>query len=82
MAVAMDLCDLPDDIEATYIPYRTILRQRQQGKTFSTGSYTEGLKLFRVVSGEIEVKAAAVQAGMFSVTYLFCNIFKRRSTQF
>ena len=44
------------DIGATHFLCKTTLRQRQQGKKLSIGSFIAGLKLFRPDSGEIEVK--------------------------
>ena len=43
---AWDIRDLPVDIGATYLPYKTTLRQRQQGEKFSKGSYIEGKNYF------------------------------------
>ena len=56
MAEVIDLGELPNDIGAKYLKYRTTLRQRQQWRKFSKGSYIDGLKIYRTDSGEIQIK--------------------------
>ena len=56
MAEVNDLRELPDDIGDKYLKYPTTLRQRQQGRKYSKGSYIDGLKIYRTDSGEIQIK--------------------------
>ena len=46
----------PGRHRSKFLPYKTTLREIQQGKKISIGSFIAGLKLFRPDSGEIEVK--------------------------
>jgi len=51
------LTDIPIDFGKQYLPYKTTLRQRQQAKAFSKGSYVSDVKIIKESDKRTDVKS-------------------------